>query len=140
MNKKEKRVIYLALSISRVFFLFGDYILSNNHNLNNPVSDNNPQPDTIENILQSNGNQNQEPTIIAAKPDFQKLIIPKEDVDSVQLQDIKQDKSNNFDDIQVLKNIYSSNKNTKVLNILLEKLVNNYQFDEAKSYILSFNS
>jgi hypothetical protein len=37
MNRKEKHVVYLALSISRVVFLFGDYFLSNN-NLNISIS------------------------------------------------------------------------------------------------------
>lgn len=33
MDKKQKHVIYLALCISRVFFIFGDYYLSNNQNI-----------------------------------------------------------------------------------------------------------
>jgi hypothetical protein len=37
MTKKEKHSIYLALCISRVLFLFGDYFLSNNQTNNSLI-------------------------------------------------------------------------------------------------------
>lgn len=136
MTKKEKHVVYLALCISRVLFLFGDYFLSGNQSTD-PLVENNTNHETInENVKpidQNRLNQN-------LKSDLQHIWIQQKEIDSVQLQDLKENSSNNFDDIQTLKNIYSKTKNTIVLNILLEKLVHNYQFDDAKSYIIDLNN
>lgn len=136
MNKKEKHVIYLALSISRVIFLFWDYFLSNNKVLLITPSTDQHTTTSLQKtyeVDQSKLNQNIE-------SDLQDVWLPQEQIDSVKLEEIKQDRSNKFDDIQILKNIYSKTKNINVFNILLDKLVQNYQFDEAKSYIQNFNN
>jgi hypothetical protein len=46
MTKKEKHVVYLALCISRVLFLFGDYFLSGNQSTD-PLVENNTNHETI---------------------------------------------------------------------------------------------
>lgn len=136
MSKKEKYVIYLALSISRVLFLFGDYFLSNKESIQTPIQAISKQisiNQDIKPIDETQLNKN-------LKSDIQDVWIQPEEINEFHVDDLKEDASNNFDDIQVLKNIYSKTQNISVLNILLEKLVKNYQFDDAKSYILSFNS
>lgn len=136
MTKKEKHAIYLALCISRVLFLFGDYFLSNTSDKEiaiQPKLSESSLANEIPAIDESQLNQN-----IASE--LQDMGIQKKEIEAVPLDDLKQDNANNFDDIQVLKNIYSKTKNTNALNILLQKLVQNYQFDQAKEYILSFNN
>lgn len=172
MTQKEKRVIYLALCISRVVFLFGDYILSNNQkyipssNFNqNQESAKSKQDLTISQEIQNfkqssydqyksiqkNTNQTTlntstnslsiEQTWTSISQKLQDVGISKQDIDNIQLKDLqKEDPSKNFDDISILQNIYSKTQNTSVLNILLEKLVHNYQFKEAKIYITNFNN
>ncbi len=136
MTKKEKHSIYLALCISRVLFLFGDYFLSNNQTNNSLIQTSTNQTNITDKFQASDEiklNQNIE-------SELKDFWIQKDDIAVVPLEDIKQDNSNNFDDIQILKNIYTKTQNINVFNILLDKLVQNYQFNDAKSYILSVDN
>ncbi|MFZ2151113.1 MAG: hypothetical protein WAZ12_05345 [Candidatus Absconditicoccaceae bacterium] len=141
MRKKEKHAVYLALSISRVVFLFGDYFLSNNNlNIITPIA--NKQTDIKQQtkiVPQAKSNEISTSDLTLPSMPLQNIGLQKEQVDEVKLEDFEENDSNNFDNIQALKNIYNKTQNKNVLNVLLDKLVQNYQFNDAKSYILSIN-
>ena len=142
MNRKEKHVVYLALSISRVVFLFGDYFLSNN-NLNISISNVDKKTDIDQQtdvLMQDEYNNISTSDLTSTTTPLPNIWLQKEQVDEVKLEDFQENNSNNFDNIQALKNIYIKTQNKNVLNVLLDKLVKNYQFDDAKSYLLSINN
>ncbi len=141
MNQKEKYVVYLALSISRVVFLFGDYFLSNN-NLTISASIDTKQANINQQVkvVEDPSDITPTPNTTLTQTGLQDIDLNKEQMDSVQLEDLKQNDSSSFDNIQSLKNIYNKTQNKNVLNILLDKLVQNYQFNDAKSYLLSINN
>jgi len=148
MNQREKRIIYLAVCISRVIFLFWDIILSNNQKISpSQIYDNKPHQQIIiseEKLHQSNNQQQKQAEqnldIQTQQKDTHNISILQEQIDTLDLSDFKSNSSNNFDDIQILKNIYSKNQNKDVLNILLEKFIYEQKFNEAKNYILNINN
>lgn len=141
MNQKEKHVVYLALIISRVVFLFGDYFLSNNNlSISTPIVTKQTDINQQVKVVEDSSDIIPTPNTTLTQTGLQDIELDKEQMDSVQLEDFKQNDSNNFDNIQSLKNIYNKTQNKNVLNILLDKLVQNYQFNDAKSYLLSINN
>ncbi|MFZ2912398.1 MAG: hypothetical protein WAZ75_04900, partial [Candidatus Absconditicoccaceae bacterium] len=102
MRKKEKHAVYLALSISRVVFLFGDYFLSNNNlNIITPIA--NKQTDIKQQtkiVPQAKSNEISTSDLTLPSMPLQNIGLQKEQVDEVKLEDFEENDSNNFDNIQ----------------------------------------
>lgn len=131
MDKKQKHVIYLALCISRVLFIFGDYFLSNTQNIQ---ADNIPSESKV---LPNQNIQAQEPQDIIKNinQDIQEIWIQDQDIQKFDINQLQEDEKNNYDNIQILQEVYKKTNNPEILTKLLQELIESYQFDYAKSYI-----
>ncbi len=65
----------------------------------------------------------------------QKLSLSVQDVASLQLKDIKKNsEANTFEDTFILESLYNKTQNIAILKVLIEKLIQDYQFDKAYTY------
>lgn len=131
MDKKQKHVIYLALCISRVFFIFGDYYLSNTQNIQARNSQEIINSLPNQNIKSSNPIQ----TELNIQKEVEDIWIQQDEIQKFDIKQLQQDEKSNYDNIQILQEVYKKTNNPEILTKLLQELIENYQFDYAKTYI-----
>lgn len=157
MHNKENLLILLVILFSRTTFLFGDAIFSAK-SLSIKES-----PKTIafvENNLQSSNNVWNDDLIHNSADDTSNQISADDTLNqssNIWLQDLEdhydkveaqnndkwleqndldlKDLPDSFDSISILENIYKKNNSSDVLKVLIDKLLSDYQFSKAKSYI-----
>jgi len=144
-NNKENLIILLVIMLSRTSFLFTDAVFSSK-------SKNVENINKITNIAQTNiDEQNFHSSADESfyEKNDDKYMIEKQDSASHYQKIDKQNKEdwldannlnlkdiwNNLNNIDLLEKIYSKTKSKDVLKILVDKLLIDYQFEKAKSYI-----
>lgn len=151
MNNKENLLILLVILFSRTTFLFWDAIFS---------AKNLSIKDTSKTIVIAENNtllyQNQDNKLLHNSADdvlLQNSYIETQDVEDhynkiddqnndkwLRKEDINlKDISSSFDSINILENLYSKNNSSDILKVLIDKLLSDYQFTKAKSYISDIN-
>ena len=144
-NNKENLLILLIILLSRTSFLFTDAFFSNkSKNVEMPtniVATNTTNLDVVDIHSSASDSLNQKfiekPIIEIQDPEIHYQKIEQEnkeegfDINNLNLKDIW----NNLNNIDMLEKIYNKTKSNDVLKILVDKLLLDYQFEKAKSYI-----
>lgn len=145
MEKRDYMSLLLIVLISRTVFIFVDAvfywkqklpeienknILVQNYNIYSDSSHRSwPQEiDNTKNIEIQNSNQKYEEL---QNDNLQNWL----NENNVNLKSVSQWAEN----LEVLESIYKQNKTKDILKILVDNLINNYQFEKAKSYVWDFN-
>ncbi|MCF7834825.1 hypothetical protein K9M48_02095 [Candidatus Gracilibacteria bacterium] len=88
-------------------------------------------------VLPNQNIQAQEPQDIIKNinQDIQEIGIQDQDIQKFDINQLQEDEKNNYDNIQILQEVYKKTNNPEILTKLLQELIESYQFDYAKSYI-----
>ena len=150
MHNKENLLILLVILFSRTTFLFGDAIFS----AKSFLIKNSPKTIAIvENQDQSPNNFVYGDSIHNSASEISNSHIWLQDLEShynkieaqnedkwLEKEDLNlKDLSDSFDSIDILENLYNKNNSSDVLKVLINKLLSDYQFNKAKSYISNIN-
>jgi hypothetical protein len=142
MTQKENLIALLIILFARTAFLFGDAFFSTKQ-INTQFAEQNMS--NIEKKIHSSANDDllQNSTIEIPNNTISDNIISNIETNlektKTKINSIKTTITNSTQDIQVLEKIYQQEENPDVLKALLQKLVEDYQFDKAKQYIANIN-
>ncbi len=138
MTPKENLIALLIVLSARTAFLFGDAFFSAKQ------IDTQLAEKTIENIEQeihSSAYNNLSETTKVETQDKTVLNNIETGLENTKnkITSIKNTVTNSIQDIELLEKIYQKDENPNTLKILLQQLVEDYQFDKAKQYIADIN-
>lgn len=166
MTKKENLIVLLIVLSARTVFLFADAIFYSNKNIDTNIDTNTNQNQSDLQIAvnldhwsaetQSKSNHPINlPTRETSQNDFNAPLQDSEDnKEETQLNQTIKDNIDNWldsanikitniknyiQDLDLLEKIYQKDENPDVLKLLLQKLLEDYQFDKAKQYIWDIN-
>lgn len=147
MNSKEKLIALLIVLFAWTTFLFSDAIFSTKQG-NSQVAEQDRHTIVRDYSFDSEDNHSSakefEPQInkIGTQNELSQLTktVSQNIENGLETAKLKiKDINNAVKDLDLLEKIYQKEKNPDVLKILLQKLVEDYQFDKAKAYIADIN-
>lgn len=122
MKHKEKyRLLFILISF-RLLFVFTDAIFS--HKKNKEESQAYPQ-------------QNESQITSNVTEELSRLWISSWTIQETSLQNVQSKKIGITEDIRMLENMYQQNKRPEIFKILIQKLIQNHQFVQARQYLLA---
>ncbi len=146
MTKKENFIALLIILFARTAFMFGDAIFSAQKNENNTTNKALAQWQVEQRLHTSEHSSANDfvaqPLDIETQNETSQL--EKTITDNIEngLQNTKlkiKDITNSVKDLEILEKIYQKDDSPDILKLLLQKLIEDYQFDKAKAYISDIN-
>lgn len=149
MTKKENFIALLIIIFAWTAFMFSDAIFSaqkNNSDIHSPIQKvtTKVQIDQDTDSEKHGSASNFVPQITNTGIQDEEVSFNKVISENIEngLENTKlkiKDISNSIKDLEILEKIYQKNNSPDVFKLLLQKLVEDYQFDKAKSYIADIN-
>lgn len=136
MEKRDYYVIWLMLISARIIFIFSDWFFSSQEFIDNGVNPTSKQT-TSEETQYIYPEEETHPVSDVTISLTDSTAATPQDITAIKTEKIKKisDNTSSIEDIKILEAMYKETRSDKVLDMLVEKLVSDYQFEKAYNYI-----